>query len=303
MKIPDFQYYPARVNTKKPLGFINLVEFVESVKNPSVEIRAVFAQIAQAEIKENWDLKAKLKQENLYYFTPCVFSNWQSRAYKDIDYFTGIAVLDFDHIDNAEAFRDYVFNKYPFVWVAFVSSSKRGVKFLIKIPKVNSIEDFKAYFYGLGFNFDKYKGFDGTPQNCVLPLFLSYDTGILYREEPKTWNIRGAKLNAFKAGGIVELPKDFKASSEDASLIHSNIRKAFDAIVSNGHPQVIAACVSLGGYVSSGYLPQHEAEALAFNLIESNGYLRKGVSGYKKTAQTAIIEGMKSNLILKEKNI
>ena len=231
----------------------------------------------------------------MYYFTPCVFSNWKSRAYKDIDYFTGIAVLDFDHIDNAEAFRDYVFNKYSFVWVAFVSSSKRGVKFLIKIPKAISIEDFKAYFYGLGFYFDKY--------NCVLPLFLSYDPGILYREEPTTHTVKGAKLNAFKVGEAVELPKDFKATTDDAARIHKNIKKAFDAIVSDGHPQVIAACVSLGGYVASGYLPQHEAEALAFNLIESNGYLRKGVSGYKKTAKTAIMEGMKSNLLLKEKNI
>lgn len=296
----EFQYYPARVDTKKPVGFLSLSEFAESIKNPSKEIKDVFAKIAQAEIDEDWELKAKLKQENLYYFTPCVFSNWKSRAYKDIDFFTGLAVLDFDHIDHAEAFRDYIFNAYTCVAVAFVSSSKRGVKFLVKIPVVNTVLEFKAYFYGLGCEFDKFKGFDGTPQNAVLPLFLSYDEGLLYREDPTTWTTRGSKLNAFKVGEGVALPKDFKPTSEDATRVHGNIKKAFEAIVSNGHPQVIAACVSLGGYVASGYLPQHEAEALAFGLIKANGYLQKGVNGYQKTARTAIQEGMKSNLLLKE---
>jgi len=295
---PKFQYYPARVNTKKPIGFIDLAELVESIKNPSLEIRAVFAQIAAAEKAEDWDLKASLKQENLYYFTPCVFSNWKSRAYKDINYFTGLAVLDFDHIDHAEEFRDFVFNTYSFVWVAFLSSSKRGVKFIINIPVANSVEEFKAYFYGLGFEFDKYKGFDGTPQNAVLPLFLSYDPGIRFREKPDTWTAKGDKLKAFKVDSGAEIPLDFKITDDDAGRVRHNIKKAFEAIVSNGHPQVIAACISLGGYVASGYLPQHEAEALAFGLIDQNSYLAKGVSGYKKTAKTAIQEGMRSKLIL-----
>lgn len=300
MSSPEFQYYPARVDSKRPIGFLNLYEFAESIKTPSDNIKAVFAQIAEAEAAEDWDLKAKLKQENLYYFTPCVFSNWKSRGYKDVENFTGLAVMDFDHIDQAEAFRDFVFNKYPFIWVAFVSSSKRGVKFIVKIPVVHKVEDFKAYFYGLGHEFDKYKGFDGTPQNAVLPLFLSYDPNLRLRENPTTFTARGAKLNAFSAAKGVNKPIDFEVTTEDAQRVKNNITKAFDAIVSNGHPQVIAASVSLGGYVASGYLSQYDAEALAFALIENNAYLQKGVAGYKKTAKTAIAEGMKSNLILKD---
>lgn len=296
-ELVEFQYYPARVDTKRPLGAVTLTEFTTAVKNPSQEIREVFKQIAAAELAQDMKAKAKLKQENLFYFTPCVFSNGKSRKYDDIARFTGIAVLDFDHIDNAEAFKAFVFNKYPCIWVAFLSASKRGVKFLIKIPVVESINEFKSYFYGLGCEFDRYKGFDGTPQNAVLPLFLSVDEGLLYREDPTTWKTRGAKLNAFKVGHKVA-PLDHAPTDKDVKRIYENIKKAFDAIAGNGHPQVIGASVSLGGYVASGYLPQHEAEALAFNLIESNTYLQKGVNGYKKTAKTAIMEGMKSNLKL-----
>jgi hypothetical protein len=295
--VPEFQYYPARVDTKRPLGAVNLLEFITAIKNPSQGIRDVFKQIAAAELAQDMKLKSKLKQENLYYFTPCVFSNGKSRKYEDITTFTGLAVLDFDHIDNAEAFKHFIFNKYPFVYVAFLSASKRGVKFLIKIPVVASIKEFKSYFYGLGCEFDKYKGFDGTPQNAVLPLFLSVDEGLLYREDPATFGTRGAKLNAFEIGHKSK-PLDHAPTDGDVKRIYDNITKAFNAIGGNGHPQVIGACVSLGGYVASGYLPQHEAESLAFALIENNGYLSKGVKGYQATAKTAILTGMKSNLKL-----
>jgi hypothetical protein len=292
-----FQYYPAHVNSKRPIGQVTLKEFIGAVKNPSDRIREVFVQIAAAELSGDMELKAKLKQENLYYFTPCVFTDWQGRSYSNVKSFTGLAVLDFDHIDRAAELRNFLFENYKCICAAFISSSKRGVKCLVKIPIATSIEDFKAYFYGLGHYFDKYQGFDGTPQNSVLPLFLSHDPDLLYRDDPETWEQRGTKLNSFTVSNDA-LPIDFKVREGDSERIYKNIKKAFDAIISNGHPQVIAACVSLGGYVGAGYISQHEGEQIAFNLIETNNYLRKGVGGYKKTAVTAIQTGMKSNLIL-----
>lgn len=297
--IPKFQYYPARVDSKKPIGQVTLLEFIEGNRKPQDKIIKVFKLIAEAEASGDKELKAQLKQENLFYFTPCVFMDWKGRGYKNIESFTGIAVLDFDHISHAVELRDYLFNKYKCIWTAFLSSSKRGVKFLVKIPIVKTTDEFKAYFYGLGYEFDKYQGFDGTAQNSVLPLFLSYDPNILYRENPETWKIKGSKINSFVVSNDT-LPINFEVKSGDAERIYKNMKKAFDAIVDNGHPQVIAACVSLGGYVTTGYLTQFEAEQMAHSLIINNGYLQKGVSGYKKTATTAIITGMKSNLILNQ---
>lgn len=301
MKEVKFQYYPARVDTKKPIGFVYFEEFINSIKSPSDKTKQVFSSIAKAEKDGDMKLKAKLKQENLFYFTPCVWSNWKSRKYEDIESFTGLAVLDFDHIDNAEQFKQYIFNTYTFVACAFLSASKRGVKFLIKIPVVSSVNEYKSYFYGLGFLFDKFKGWDGSPQNAVLPLFLSYDPDLLYRENPDTFQERGKKLNAFQVESQTPV-EEVEVRDGDSRLVYFNIKKAFDSIVDSGHPQVIAACVSLGGYVASGYVSQQEAEDWAFGFIQSNNYLQKGVKGYQKTARTAIQTGMRSQLKLKTNN-
>jgi len=299
MRKISFQYYPAKINTTKPLGSLTVPEFIAAIKNPSDNIKETFKLIAQAEAAGDMETKATLKQENLFYFTPCVFSNGKSRGYKDIDNFTGLAVMDFDHIEHATEFRDYMFKTYKFIAIAFLSASKRGIKVLVKIPVVKSVDEYKSFFYGLGVMFDKYKGWDGTPQNAVLPLFLSYDPDILFREDPETFVNKGTKLNAFKENNNTTFIK-VDPTTEDSKRVYYNIETAFNNITDNGHPQVIAACISLGGYVGAGYLNQTEAEDWAANLISNNSYLKKGVSGYIKTSKTAILNGMRQPLKLKE---
>lgn len=320
----NFHYYPARVDSKRPLGVVNIEQFVEAIKNPNPHIRQVFKQIAESEAgamaarasgdlfneKAYRKIKDNLKQQNLFYFTPCVFTDGQGRGYSNIQYFNGIAVLDFDHIDNAEKLKNYVFFNYNCVICAFLSPSKKGVKFLIKIPKIvrvtggqlaplsPEIMEFKEYYYGLGAEFERFKGWDGTGQNCILPLFLSYDPDILYRGDAIEWTKKGKVLDAFKASTAPAVRVE--TDDEKKRRIYENIKKAFDLINDNGHPQVRAAGVSLGGYVSSGYLSQFEAEEFIFSCIRANAYLSKGVDGYCKTARTAVQTGLKSQLFLRD---
>ncbi len=187
-------YYPARVESKKPIGSVTLKYLLKALKDPNDRIKRIFKLIAKAEIYDNMKRKATLKQNNLYYFTPCVNLDGNGRGYKNIVSFTGLAVLDFDHIEDAEEFKIYFFNKYKWTIGAFLSPSKKGVKFLVKIPLVNSVDEFKSYYYGLGLVLDKYKGWDGTGQNCVLPLFISWDPNTLHREDAEIFNIKGKKL-------------------------------------------------------------------------------------------------------------
>jgi hypothetical protein len=292
-----FQYYPANIESTKPLGFVFLNDFIGSIKDPSKKIKDVFKSIAAAELSGDKKLKAQLKQNNLFYFTPCIISNGKTRGYKDVTNWTGLAVLDFDHIDNADEFRDYMFKTYKFIVTCFLSASKKGIKVLIKIPVVKSTDEFKSFFYGLGVLFDKYKGFDGTAQNCVLPLFLSYDKDILFRDNATVFKGKGIKVDAFKENINVDL-SNVVINSDDSKRVYSNIEKAFNNIVSDGHPQVIGACISLGGYVAAGYVDEAEAVKWVSNFITNNNYLKKGISGYIKTAKTAIKKGAGSPLIL-----
>jgi hypothetical protein len=162
---------------------------------------------------------------------------------------------------------------------------------------VQTIDEFKAYFYGIGLEMEKYKGFDGTGQNCVLPLFLSVDPDLLYRDNFTTWNQKGKKKDEFIPNTAEPIKVD--TTDEDKAQVQRIIISAVDKIFDNGHPQIRAAAVVLGGYVATGYISHGEAESFIFNLIKNNSYLRKGVDGYCKTAKTAIQLGSKSQLFLK----
>ena len=292
-----FQFYPAQIKSKRPIGTVTLDDFIKAVKEPNDKIKEIFRLIAQAEAVRDDAAKAKLKQENLFYFTPCVYTDGLGRSYSNIGHFNGLAVLDFDHIEDAETFKNYVFYNYNCVICGLLSPSKKGVKFLVKIPVVKSVDEFKEYFFGLGVEFEKFKGWDGSGQNPILPLFLSYDPELLYRSDAVEWIKKGKMLNAFKEAVAPAIKID--TTDEDKRRVCENIKKAFDCIIDNGHPQVRAAGVSLGGYVASGYLDKYEAETFIYSLIASNNYLSKGIDGYKKTARTAIETGLKSQLFLR----
>jgi hypothetical protein len=292
-----FQFYPAYVNSKKPIGEVTLFEFLKANQDPDDKIKTVFAQIAQAEANGDAEQKAYLKQSFLYYFTPCVWTDGQGRGYANILSFTGLLVLDFDHIEHASEFKYYLFSAYDCIVAGWLSPSKKGCKFLVKIPVVSDVDEFKSYFYGIGVEMEKYKGFDGTGQNAILPLFLSYDPDLLYRDNASVWTKRGKMLNAFVASTVALVPVE--VGQGDKARVQNIIIRLFDAIVDNGHPQVRSAGVTLGGYVASGYIDQHEAENFIFTLIQNNSYLRKGIKGYQNTAKTAILTGMLSQLTLK----
>jgi len=144
------QYFPGKIWLPKPLGEISLKQFIDSHKKPRKQIKEIFKQIAEAEKKEDWETKGKLKQNNLFYFTPCVKFNGKSRGYADIESFTGFMVLDFDHLEiGAEEFRDRLFKKYKCIVCAYKSPSSNGVKAIVRIPIVDSVDEFKQYFYAM----------------------------------------------------------------------------------------------------------------------------------------------------------
>lgn len=291
-----FHYYTSHVDSYKPIGIISLEDFVDTIRNPHPDVLEAFELIAQAAAAGDMETKDRLKQERLYYFTPCVYTDGRGRRYTNIIQFNGLAILDFDKIDNAPEFKKFVFDNFKFVICAYLSPSRRGVKFFVNIPVVSTTDEFKEYFYGLGSIFEMYKGWDGTAQNCVLPLFLSHDSEILYRDDAALWTNKGKVLNAFveSSAPVVRVETD----DEKKARIYSNTRKAFAGIADNGHPQVRAAGVALGGYVASGYITVIEAQALIEECIRTTPYLQKGIPGYLTTARTAIETGQKSQLIL-----
>jgi hypothetical protein len=297
-----FQYFPGRIQITKPLGNISLRMFIKSHKNPKPNMVEIFNKIAECEANGDKETKAYLKQQNLFYFNPCVILDGKNRGYANILGFTGLMVVDIDHIDDAEELRDGLFERLKSVVVAYVSPSKRGLKLLVKIPVVKTVEEYKAYFYGLAHALDKIEGFDGTSQNPVLPLFLSMDADLKFREDPETWTTRGMKINEFPIHGVDEDFEPIEASDEDRKstfrVIASIIRKADEQGV--GHTNVRSASLLAGGYCAAGYFSQEEGLNFLQEKIQESDYLSKNLSGYIKTANQMFHTGMSSPIILKD---
>ena len=294
----SFFYYPADIRIPTPIGRVTFQQFLKANKSPKGEIVSLFEQIEEATKKGDLELKSKLK-EKLYYFTPCVETDGIGRCYSNIRSFTGLAVLDFDKLPDAPAFKQFLFDNLKCIVAAYLSPSKKGCKFIVRIPKCQTIDEFKSYFYGLGFYMEKYEGFDPSTQNCILPLYLSIDPDLLYREDAEVWDIKGEKLDEFKVfEGEIEVLDNI--TEDDRDRVKSIVRRSMGKIIDSGHYIVRSTALSAGGYVASGYYTQEEMEDLIYELIDNNDYCKKNLRGYKQTAKEMIIRGMKSPLYLRD---
>lgn len=291
-----FPYYPSNIETKKPLGEVSLKEFIRAVKNPKKEIVDLFKKIKKASKDGDLQLKAQLKK-GLFYFNPCVNTDGKGRSYSNITNFTGFAQIDFDGIDYPCEFRDWFFKKVKSCAVCGVSSSGLGVKAIIRIPVVQSVEEYKQYFHGIGYYLEKYKGFDIAPQNPILPLYIFHDPDVKYRDNATVSTVRGLKINAFKKfeGDITPVEN---VNFDDIYFIKNIFKKKIREIQDNGHPQVVAASCMLGGYYISGYLTEDESMDLIEKEIPKNEYLSKNIKGYIRTAKEMFNRGSNSPLYL-----
>lgn len=284
-----FQYFSANIKKPNAIDYITLKNFLRATKYPKKNVKEILKDIGKGN---------KSRKIELFSFTPCVNLR-KRRAYKDIIKFTGLLVLDFDHIENAKDLKEHIFNEFSCVIASWISPSLKGVKALAKIPIVNTIDEFKAYYWGIADKMMEFDGFDTTGQNAVLPLFISYDKDILIRNNPTTWTKKGNNPKAFKPveQRVSTAPK-FEPTELHNRRVIGIIKSQMSKATNNGHPTVRSSSLNIGGYVASGYINFHEALSLMYFLIETNSYLQKGISGYKKTAMFFINEGMKAPLNL-----
>jgi hypothetical protein len=269
------------------------------------EILSIYDKIKDAEERGDLAEKAKLKSK-LYYITPAVILNPAGhRSYDDILSFTGIMPIDIDHIENAVEVRNSLFINHKFIIAAWLSSSGKGVRALVRIPEIEiitkeqAIEKYKSYFWGLYKVIGSMEGFDTAPQNSVLPLYLSPDKDILIRSDCEVFDRTGENTRStnYKNTSKNILVK-YNFSPSRMKKLKKNIISAIDKITDNGHPQLRAAAFSLGGYVGAGYIRRSEAIKFINELIDDNDYLSQKANIYKQTALTMIDEGIKKPIRL-----
>lgn len=282
---PTFSYFANDIKASSKLGDVTLQQMLRAISKPkplmleALQNVAYYSSINDEVNKNYWKTK-------LYSFTPAV-SVFNRRAYNEIHKFTGLMPVDFDKLESpefAQEFKHAFFDTFDCVVAAWLSSSKRGLRAIIRIPICQTTTEFKQYFEGFQIVAGRLKGFDSAPKNCVLPLFISYDPEILIREDFTTWTTRK----------IPEPPQptgNWEWPQVDERKAFEKIKKAIDKIVDNGHPQLRAAAYTLGGYVSGGRVLESDAVKFIESLIDQNSYLCQKADVYKKTAQEMIKKG------------
>jgi hypothetical protein len=285
----QFQYYIGLKNCK-PNGVISLEQFIQLIKDPKPQTKELLHKIATAPNKE---VKNQHK-EQLPKFTPCALvDKW--RKYENIKLFTGLLILDFDNLEQQEAFtlKNSLFNNLGFVIASWLSPSKKGVKALINIPISKDVNEFKSYFKAIKNELGSVKGFDDTAQNPILDCFLSYDPNILYRTDATTWTEQYFEPVKVRKEAPLQV-------TNKTDVIAKIIIKNLNAITNAGHPILRAVSYSLGGYVGAGYISESDALNLIEGCIENHWYLSKNRTTYKKTASTMIEKGIFEPLYLDE---
>lgn len=293
-----FPYYSGNIKNSRVQGVVSLDKFIFAHQNPNQDMTNLFEKIRKATQDGNIALKRNLKT-NLFAFTPSVQIKLnERRKYTNITQFTGLMQLDFDGIETVETakiLKYHLFENHKEIVCSYLSPSGKGVKCLIRITKVGDVEQFKAIHKTVCKKFEIFDYFDTCTKNPILPLFLSIDKNILWRDfsECSVWSSEDWSKPKYETHRETK-PIQLDSTNNYERRVRHIIKNRINAIVDNGHPQVRSAALVLGSRVAAGYIDRYDAENLITDLIINNSYLQKELNNYIKTALWGIENGMKN---------
>lgn len=292
-------FYSGNIRFTKCMGFVTLDRFINSIKNPKKNLSDIFDKIEEASALGKSALKRELKHK-LYSFTPTALVGRSSkRSYKNLADLNPIMQIDLDKIpdkDIAISLKHYIFENDDRIICAFLSPSRLGVKALMRIKKPRDVEHYKAIHKAVSKEYEQYGYFDEATNNAILPMFLSRDYDILYRDFSECSEFTDEDWSKPEYVNLVSNQPQLQIQNLDyyTKKVVTILEKRINSIVDNGHPQVRTAALILGSRISAGYIDKIDAENLITNLIISNSYLSKGVKGYLDTAKWGINQGLKN---------
>ena len=289
----QFQWYNNGIKTIKPSGNITLRQLINAIISPKPEMVEAFKLIQQAGARGDKAEKDRLKAEKLFFTTPSAIFD-PIRNYDSIKEFRPFGIFEYDDIPHCEELRDYIFEKRKDCIFAFSSPSKTGCKFIFLFGETpTSIEHYKALWFGIAHDLDKFINLDLSNERCTQPLYNSFDPDAKFREDAIGSVIKGYKENSFVPFvGEIEIPEE--VNEEDVEQCFNLISHLIGRITDSAHNQVLSAAFLSGGLVSFYGINQDEMWNLLEERIRDNQYMKKGTEGYLTTAKTMFLKGLQN---------
>lgn len=160
----------------------------------------------------------------------------------------------------------------------------------MRIGIAESIEEYQDYYRAIDNFFKDFIGFYPTPKNAVLIMFYTYDKKILIKNDATVWKEK-RKADPKPPPPVPASINVLENVDLNTKRVYGYVAAIIDGIVDNGHPQLRTAAKLLGGFSSFYNLSLSDVEHWIHSKIDFHPYLRKGISGYKKTASEFIING------------
>lgn len=212
-------------------------------------------------------------------------------------WFLWVEQLDFDGIEDgstADDLKQWVGEQEE--TVCAYKSPSGGVKALIRTVKAQTKTQYVRLHNAVSEKYEETGYLDSATKNAVLPLFLSMDEKIIYRDffDCKQWSVE--KTLEIDHDSLNDTPKfnpnfNYSIYKQEYDRTIRILQEKISRIHNCGHPQVRSAALVLGSRVGAGYLSKADAEIEISRLIRSNNYLKKGTEGYIKTAKWGIEQG------------
>ena len=217
---------------------------------------------------------------------PCVLfsGEFKYRNDKSIENHSGLAILDFDHIDNLDEKKNELFQN-EYIYSVWISPSGDGLKALVRIPK--EIENHRVYYEALVQEFPE---IDTSNKNESRICYESYDPEILKKEL--------ASVSIFNKQPVIEKEEEEDSIEElkketvytDYSKIEIALRIIRNSKDGEKHSKLLNAAHLLGGYIRTGYVEYEEAVRLLTNEIK-----KKSIDDLDG-AITTIIKGIEQGM-------
>ena len=212
---------------------------------------------------------------------PCLMFGgvFKNRSIDGLEQSSGFAILDFDETKNsdnpvevAKKLREDL-KEDPFIYSAWLSPSLKGVKALVKIPKVKNDEEYKEYYLAL---LVAYPELDHVTKDISRINYESYDPYLWVNEDSEIWKTKYVEPKVEKTQ-IVNYeqqlhPNYVKKANESILRLATSI--ITDAVQGTKHDSLLRASTLLGGYI-----PHVIDESDAITQLE----YAVSISGYDKT--------------------